>query len=99
MRSFRLSTVPAGLALAVGLFLSGCANTQKDVTAGWTPEKIYSEARDEANAGAWDKAIGYYEKLEGRAAGTVLAQQAQIDKAYAQYKTGDRGVSRVRQIP
>lgn len=90
MRSFRLSTVPAGLALAVGLFLSGCANTQKDVTAGWTPEKIYSEARDEANAGAWDKAIGYYEKLEGRAAGTVLAQQAQIDKAYAQYKTGDK---------
>ena len=90
MRSFRLSTVPAGLALAVGLFLSGCANTQKDVTAGWIPEKIYSEARDEANAGAWDKAIGYYDKLEGRAAGTVLAQQAQIDKAYAQYKTGDK---------
>ncbi len=90
MRSFRLSMVPAGLALAAGLFLSGCANTTKDVTAGWTPEKIYAEARDEANAGAWDKAIGYYEKLEGRAAGTTLAQQAQIDKAYAQYKTGDK---------
>ena len=90
MRSFRLSMVPAGLVLAAGLFLSGCANTTKDVTAGWTPEKIYAEARDEANAGAWDKAIGYYEKLEGRAAGTVLAQQAQIDKAYAQYKTGDK---------
>jgi outer membrane protein assembly factor BamD len=72
------------------MLLSGCANTPKDVTAGWTPEKIYSEARDEANAGAWDKAIGLYEKLEGRAAGTVLAQQAQIDKAYAQYKTGDK---------
>jgi outer membrane protein assembly factor BamD len=90
MRSFRLSMVPVGLVLAAGLFLSGCANTTKDVTAGWTPEKIYAEARDEANAGAWDKAIGYYEKLEGRAAGTVLAQQAQIDKAYAQYKTGDK---------
>lgn len=90
MRSFRLSMVPGGLVLAVGLFLSGCANTPKDVTAGWTPEKIYAEARDEANAGAWDKAIGFYEKLEGRAAGTVLAQQAQIDKAYAQYKTGDK---------
>ena len=64
----------------MGLLLSGCANTPKDLTAGWTPEKIYSEARDEASAGAWDKAIGYYEKLEGRAAGTALAQQAQIDK-------------------
>jgi outer membrane protein assembly factor BamD len=90
MRSFRLSMVPSGLVLALGLVLSGCANTPKDVTAGWTPEKIYAEARDEANAGAWDKAIGFYEKLEGRAAGTVLAQQAQIDKAYAQYKTGDK---------
>ncbi|WP_414014370.1 outer membrane protein assembly factor BamD [Limnohabitans sp.] len=82
--------VPASLALAVGLILSGCANNPKDPTAGWSPEKIYSEARDEVNAGAWDKAIGYYEKLEGRAAGTVLAQQAQIDKAYAQFKTGDK---------
>jgi len=90
MRSFRLSTVPAGLLLAWGLLLSGCANTPKDPTAGWTPEKIYAEARDEVNSGAWDKAIGYYEKLEGRAAGTVLAQQAQIDKAFAQYKTGDK---------
>ena len=90
MRSFRLSMVPAGLVLASGLFLSGCANTPKDPTAGWSPEKIYSEARDEVNAGAWDKAIGFYEKLEGRAAGTVLAQQAQIDKAFAQYKTGDK---------
>ena len=31
-----------------------------------------------------------YEKLEGRAAGTPLAQQAQIDKAYAQYKGGEQ---------
>jgi outer membrane protein assembly factor BamD len=74
----------------MALLLSGCANTPKDVTAGWTPEKIYAEARDEANAGAWDKAIGFYEKLEGRAAGTLLAQQAQLDKAFAQYKTGDK---------
>jgi outer membrane protein assembly factor BamD len=90
MRSFRLSMVPAGLLLVTGLFLSGCANTPQDITANWNPDKIYAEARDEVNAGAWDKAIGYYEKLEGRAAGTVLAQQAQIDKAYAQYKTGDK---------
>jgi outer membrane protein assembly factor BamD len=90
MRSFRLSAVPTGLVLATGLLLSGCANTPTDPTAGWTPEKIYAEARDEANSGAWDKAISFYEKLEGRAAGTVLAQQAQIDKAFAQYKTGDK---------
>lgn len=90
MQSFRLSMVPSCLVLAAGLILSGCASTPSDPTAGWTPEKLYSEARDEVNAGAWDKAIGYYEKLEGRAAGTVLAQQAQLDKAYAQFKTGSK---------
>lgn len=90
MQSFRLSMVPASLVVALSLFLAACSNTPKDITAGWTPEKIYNEARDEVNAGAWDKAIGLFEKLEGRAAGTVLAQQAQIDKAFAQYKTGDK---------
>jgi outer membrane protein assembly factor BamD len=90
MQSFRLSMVPASLLLATGLFLTGCANNPKDPTTAWTPEKIYREARDEVSAGAWDKAISYYEKLEGRAAGTVLAQQAQIDMAFAQYKTGNK---------
>ena len=90
MQSNRLSMVPAGLVLATGLMLAGCSNTPKDVTVGWSPEKIYSQAKEEADNGAWDKAIGMFEKLEGRAAGTVLAQQAQIDKAFAQYKTGDK---------
>jgi len=90
MQSNRLSMVPASLVLATGLILTGCSNTPKDITVGWSPDKIYSQAREEADNGAWDKAIGLFEKLEGRAAGTALAQQAQIDKAFAQYKTGDK---------
>mgnify|MGYP000025131057 CR=1 FL=1 len=90
MRRIGLSRVPATLCLAAGLILSGCSSTPKDITQGWTPERIYKEAREEVSAGAWDKAIGLFEKLEGRAAGTVLAQQAQIEKAWAQYKTGDK---------
>jgi len=90
MRRIELSTVPATLCLLAGLLLSGCSSTPNDPTVGWTPERIYQEARDEVSAGAWDKAIGLFEKLEGRAAGTVLAQQAQIEKAYAQYRTGDK---------
>ena len=68
----------------------GCSSTPKDQTQGWSAERIYQEARDEAAAGAWDKAIGLFEKLEGRAAGSVLAQQAQIEKAYAQYRTNEK---------
>ena len=69
--------------------LSGCASKTDDPTVGWSPNKIYAEAKDEAASGAYDKAIPLYEKLEGRAAGTPLAQQAQIEKAYAEFKNGE----------
>ena len=86
----KLSVVPAArLAFAIGmsLLLSACSITpESDKTASWSPNKIYAEARDEAGSGAYDKAIPLFEKLEGRAAGTPLAQQAQLEKAYAQYK-------------
>jgi outer membrane protein assembly factor BamD len=90
MRRIGLSTVPVVLGLCAGLLLTACSSAPKDVTQGWTPERLYQEARDEVTAGAWDKAIGFFEKLEGRAAGTLLAQQAQIEKAYAQYRTGEK---------
>lgn len=78
------------LALALAGVLAGCSSLEEDKTANWTPERIYTEARDEVSAGGYDKAVPLFEKLEGRAAGTPLAQQAQLEKAYAQYKAGER---------
>jgi len=75
--------------LACALLLSACSSTPNDPSANWSPNKIYAEASDEIKSGAYDKAIPLLEKLEGRAAGTPLAQQAQIDKAYAQFKSGE----------
>jgi outer membrane protein assembly factor BamD len=73
------------------LIAAGCSTTPTpDKTANWSPNRIYAEAKDEANSGAYEKAVPLYEKLEGRAAGTPLAQQAQIDKAYAHYKSGEQ---------
>jgi outer membrane protein assembly factor BamD len=66
--------------------LTACASETKDKTAGWSPQRIYSEAKEEINSNAFDKAVNLLDKLEGRAAGTPLAQQAQLDKAYAHYK-------------
>ena len=77
-------------AIFAALILSGCDTTPADETAKWTPEKIYSEAKEEAAAGNYDKATKLYERLEGRAAGTVLAQQAQIERAYLLWKTGEK---------
>jgi outer membrane protein assembly factor BamD len=80
------------LAFAVGCaagMMAGCSSAPKDNTAGWSTQKIQAEAMDERNSGNFEKAVTLFEKLEGRAAGTPLAQQAQLDKAYAQYKSGE----------
>ena len=84
----KLSVVPVLLAASV---LAGCSSLKEDdKTATWSPNKIYAEAKDELNSGSYDKAIPLLEKLEGRAAGTPLAQQAQLDRAYAHYKAGEK---------
>jgi len=89
MSAAKLSVVRAGSIACAVLLLSACSSTPKDPTAGWSPNKIYAEAKDELNTGAYDKAVPLFDKLEGRAAGTPLAQQAQLDKAYAQFKNGE----------
>ena len=98
MFSSKLSVVPgaspfAATVLILSLTLIGCSSKPLDATAGWSPNKIYAEAKDEARSGSYDKAIPLFEKLEGRAAGTPLAQQAQLEKAYAQYKSGEQAQS------
>ncbi len=85
----KLSVVPA-FAIGITVLLAGCSSTPEDQTANWSPNKIYAEAKDEVESKAYDRAIPLFEKLEGRAAGTPLAQQAQLEKAYAQYKANDQ---------
>ena len=94
MFSTKLSVVPSASPLAATVLtlcavLAGCASKPLDPTASWSPNKIYAEAKDEASSGGYEKAIPLFEKLEGRAAGTPLAQQAQLEKAYAQYKSNE----------
>ena len=85
MVSGKLSVVRA-LGLLAAALIVGCASTDTDRTANMNPATLYAEAKDELSAGAYDRAAALFEKLEGRAAGTPLAQQAQLEKAYARYK-------------
>lgn len=90
MLRVKLSVVYAVLlALGIGL-LGGCASTPEEKASKMSPEKLYAEARDYLDSGQWDKAVPFLEKLEARAAGTPLAQQAQLEKAYAQFKSGEK---------
>ena len=89
MLRVKLSVVYGMGLLTVALGLSGCSTTVVDKTVGMSPNAIYAEAKDSMDNAQYDKAIPLFEKLEARAAGTPLAQQAQLDKAYAQYRSAE----------
>jgi outer membrane protein assembly factor BamD len=76
--------------LFAALLLAACGSTPKDETAKLSPQELYAQAKDEQVNGNYDKAIKAFERLEGRAAGTALAEQAQIEIAYTHYKAGER---------
>lgn len=81
----------AGLvAVSLTAGLAGCGSTPEDEFAGVSSDKLYADARDEASEGNFEAAIKRYEKVEARASGTLMAQQAQLELAYAYYKTGER---------
>ena len=70
--------------------LAGCGSTPREAESQWSAERLYSEAKEEASTGNFERAGRLYERLEGRASGTALAQQAQIERAYMLYKSGDK---------
>jgi outer membrane protein assembly factor BamD len=87
--------------LLLSLALAGCSSTKEPPpppagspasTSGpqAAVNQLYSQAKDEMASGAWDAAIKLLERIEGQAAGTILAQQAQIDLAYAFWRSGER---------
>jgi outer membrane protein assembly factor BamD len=82
----RLWALLAPLLLAL---VAGCSSDSKRDDRE-SVEKLYADARDDLNSGSYDRAIKSLERIEGRAAGTLLAQQALLDMAYAQWKTGER---------
>ena len=88
----RARSVVFALSLAAASLLVACGTT-KDDTAGMATSKLYEEAREEAASGNWERAAKLFEKLEARTAGTPLAQQASIELAYAQYKSGEKAAA------
>ena len=88
-------------ALFLASLLAGCGllPEQKDETIGWSANKLFAEAKSASSEGLYDKAIKYYEKLESRYPYGRFAQQAQMEIAYAYWKSyADRGLSALLQI-
>jgi len=77
------------LALALATLVAGCGTTKDDL-AGKTAEKLYADAKEDMDAGSYERAIKALERVEGLAAGTLLAQQAQLDVAYLYWRTAEK---------
>jgi outer membrane protein assembly factor BamD len=79
------------LAIIVVLLLSGCGILPEEIdeTAGWSAQRIYSEAKESMTDGGYERAIKLFEKLEARYPYGRYAQQAQLEVAYAYFKTGE----------
>lgn len=92
-RQALVNAIVAGLMGATMLVLVGCSSTKDDPNSQATLDKLYKEAKDDMDSGSYDRAIKSFEKLEGRAAGTVLAQQAMLDSAWANYKSGEKAAA------
>ena len=78
------------LTLAASGLMVACASSPQDEYANISPDKLYADAKEDSSDGNFETAIKRLEKVEARASGTLLAQQAQIDLAYAYYKTGEK---------
>ena len=79
------------LTLAVFVGLPGCALVSgKDEPRADNLDKLYAEAREDLAGGGFEQAIKNLQRLEARASGTLLGQQALLDLAYAQWKSGER---------
>jgi len=88
-RAWRLPGAMVPLMLAA--LLSACSSTPKsDDNTPQAVERLYAEAREDMASGSYETAIKSLERVEGRGAGTLLAQQATIDLAYVYYKQGER---------
>ena len=73
------------------LCAAGCSSApSKDPSDNLPADKLYEEAREQQATGNFDRAAKMYERLEGKGAGTVLGQQAQLERAYLLYQAGEK---------
>jgi outer membrane protein assembly factor BamD len=54
---------------------------------------LYKEAREDMDSGSYERAIKTLERVEGLAAGSLLAQQALLDMAYLNWRSGERATA------
>jgi outer membrane protein assembly factor BamD len=84
-------SVTALAALLLAAALGGCSffASKLDPKKDWTAADYYQAAKSEFDSENWDSSIKLYDALEAKFPFGRYAQQAQLEVAYAYYKTGE----------
>jgi outer membrane protein assembly factor BamD len=82
-------------ALLLAGALAGCSyfGSKEDERKNWTAEQYYQAAKEELDHHNWDAAAKLYEALESKFPYGRFAQQAQLEAAYAYFKSGETAQS------
>jgi outer membrane protein assembly factor BamD len=77
--------------LLAAILLTGCGLFGSEKARDRDPGvgKMYQDAKDDLEAGNYERAVKGYEALEARYPYGAYAQQAELEMAYAQYKQGE----------
>lgn len=89
VRGFRAAAA-LGLAVVLAAGLAGCGSSKPPETLQASAERLFRDASDDMAAGSFERAIQGFERVEGLAAGSLLAQQAQLNIAYLHWRNDDR---------
>ena len=84
------TSIQTSMGALLCVLLVACGSSPKDDDTRQSAEKLYAEAKEEMANGGFERAAKSLERIEGKAAGTLLAQQATLDLAYAQWRQGER---------
>jgi outer membrane protein assembly factor BamD len=72
------------------LLLAACGSSPDKRDDPNDPDRLYSEAKQDLDNGSYERAIKTLERVDARASGTLLGQQALLDMSYAQWRGGER---------
>ncbi len=81
------------LILVLGISACGLLPERTEDQQDWSANKFYSEAKNKLNEGSYTAAIKLYESLEARYPYGRIAQQAQLETAYAYYKNEEMALA------
>lgn len=90
MRAMRRAALPCMTAALLALQLAGCSSPHVDESANATAERLYKDARDDMDSGSYERALKTLERVESLASGSMLGQQALLEIAYINWRTGER---------